>query len=171
MLRSWLILASISLVITSCTPRQSDTSHQSVNAVRITAAQPGLVSSEVTLGNGIACRPYQDPNSVTPLSYSAHDIGRPGVATLSASQLAMLRRIQHYVHSSTLRFLVEKSYRGFVLDGFVVFDATDGPCADFAPGYQVLSSPTLLYYEPGESIKGAFTTIPESVGPSPGPWL
>jgi hypothetical protein len=54
---------------------------------------------------------------------------------------------------------------------FIVFDATDGPCADSAPGYWVLNDPdSNSFYEPGES-PGFVHPIPGEVAPTPGPWM
>lgn len=165
------ILLGVSLTFTALFFAASCTRHRSaqtgtIQGVSISAVNP----NEVRFGNGIACHTYQPPHPISAISYNAQDIGKPGVPTLTADQLAMVRRIQHYVHSGTIRFILDTSYRQ-VVDGLAVFDATDGPCADFAPGYQVLNSYGLLYYEPGESVKWPFHTIPENVGPSPGPWF
>lgn len=163
-------LALIALLFAaSCSPRQlaNATQNSGHDIVTISAVNP----NEVRFGNGIACHTYQPPHPLSAISYNAQDIGKPGVPTLTTDQLAMLRRIQQYVHSNTIRFILDTSHPNPLVHGFAIFDATDGPCADFAPGYQVLNSYSLLYYEPGESIKWPFHTIPENVGPSPGPWF
>jgi hypothetical protein len=95
-------------------------------------------------------RPYESP----PLSYSADDVGKPGVPHLTTAQMASLRSIERELRPGHLRFVF--------LGDFIVFDADAGPCADFAPGYPVLNvrPPVLpknrrytynLYYEPGEN--------------------
>ena len=85
-----------------------------------------------------------------PVSYSVADIGQKAVPRLSRRQLSEIAAIERRVHSRTLRFayVVDESSS----DGFIVFDATQGPCADFALGYPVLNASSKNdYYEPGEN--------------------
>jgi hypothetical protein len=110
---------------------------------------------------GIGCRTYQAPNDVGPPSYSVADIGKPGVPTLSTEQLALIRRIRHYIASNTLRFAFVSQW------GFVVFDAVQGPCPDGAPGYEILNSNRNLYYQPGEAPGFVHAGPPTAPQPSP----
>lgn len=119
---------------------------------------------------GIGCKTLNEPNRpVLPPSYKVDDIGKPGVVFLPGPQAALARRIQHFVHSKTLRFTIIGPLTQ--QDSFVVFDATHGPCFDGAPGYRVLNDRSgLTYYQPGED-PGTFNGIPGDVTtPSPGPW-
>lgn len=118
---------------------------------------------------GIGCfgfiRTGATPNPLPPPeSYLISDVGKPGFPALTKHETWMVRTITHYVHSPTLRL-------AWLAHGeFVVFDATDGPCADFAPGYPVLNGVCNDYYQPGEN--------PYSTSPGPTeiqcakrPWL
>ena len=101
------------------------------------------------------------------MSYSADDIGKPGaLPDLTDSQTAIVRRIQKYVHGKTLRFAFLRTR-----DPFVVFDATSGPCADFAPGYWVMNAPEPdTFFEPGEAPSFE-SMLPGEVAPTAGPWM
>jgi hypothetical protein len=104
---------------------------------------------------GIACLGNVPPGTTPstkppPQSYLVKDIGKPGFPALKPSEASMIRRIVRYVHSGTLRI-------AWVSDGreFIVFDAKDGPCEVWAPGYGVLNGdPCNEYYEPGENPYG-----------------
>lgn len=118
----------------------------------------------------VACETYSEPSRpVLPPSYRVDDIGKPGVVFLSPPEVTLARRIQHFVHSRTLRFTIIGPH--VAPDSFVVFDATDGPCFDGAPGYRVLNDTSgRAYYQPGED-PGSIHGIPGDVTtPSPGPW-
>lgn len=104
------------------------------------------------------------PMKPSPLSYSAADVGKPGVPRLTKDQMASLKLIQRTQRPKHLRFvfLSESAGPGPVPNDFIIFDAEAGPCADFAPGYPVLNvrhpvnpktrrSMYSLYYEPGEN--------------------
>jgi hypothetical protein len=153
---------SIALLLAACsgkpTPRNTAATYEAA------APQPAL--GEVAVGKyGTGCRTYAQPQVVGEASYSVRDIGKTGVPNLTAEQRTLVRRIQHYIHSKTLRFT-------FLWNGnFLVFDATDGPCADFAPGYWVLNdkSPN-TFYEPGEA-PGFVHAIPGDAAPTLGPWM
>lgn len=84
-----------------------------------------------------------------PQSYLVNDIGKLGFPALKPGEASVVRRIQRYVRSSTLRI-------AWVDDGseFIVFDAKDGPCEVWAPGYGELNDyddSCNEYYEPGEN--------------------
>ena len=54
---------------------------------------------------------------------------------------------------------------------FIVFDATDGACEVWAPGYKVLNGGCNEFYEPGENpyyTHPAPECFPEDVNP---PWM
>ncbi len=104
--------------------------------------------------HGIGCMgnvpPGSTPNPMPPpLSYSANDIGAADVPRLSAHQLRVLRLIQRHVSSGTLR--IAWVDRGENTQRFIVFNANDGPCETWAPGYEVLNGSCNEYYEPGEN--------------------
>lgn len=104
--------------------------------------------------------PRSDP---PPQSYPASAVGKPGFPALAPSERSMLRRIQRYVHSKTLRLAWVGNHE------FIVFDALDGPCEVSAPGYTVLNGTCNEVYEPGENpydthgVPGCFFTPP--------PWM
>ena len=108
---------------------------------------------QVSSRYGVACHRFVYPGTTPnpnppPLSYSVKDIAKPGVPTLTADESAVLRRIRRYVHSETLRFAWVSNWKS---NDFIVYDATDGPCANFALGYEVLNGPCDVFYEPGEN--------------------
>ncbi len=121
------------------------------NSLRSLAA---AADPEVQVGKyGIACLTVQQQTTPGETSYSVEDIGKQGVPALTREQISMVRRIQKYIQSRTLRFTFVR-----MQPYFVVFDATDGPCADFAPGYWVLNDPwpdsfTSLGKHPDSSIQ------------------
>ena len=82
-----------------------------------------------------------------PQSYSVTDVGKPGFPKLTRGEAGEVQAIRRYADSDTLRL-------AWVNHGneFIVFDATEGPCSDFAPGYAVLNvkCPGHEYYQPGE---------------------
>ena len=128
-------------------------------APNIRCADPGCTTYNVSpyvrtrSRYGIGClgdvSPGSTPNpSPPPQSYSVGDIGKPGFPRLAPDELAMVRRIQHYVHSRTLRVAWVRST---TKNGFIVFDATDGPCEVWAAGYKVLNGRCNEFYQPGES--------------------
>lgn len=123
--------------------------------------------SEVRVGEyGIACLTVRQRTVPGETSYNVEDVGKRGVPALTWEQISTVRRIQRYVHSRTLRFTFVR-----VPPHFIVFDATDGPCADVAPGYWVLNDPEPdSFYEPGES-PGFVHLIPGEIAPTPGPWM
>ncbi|HLI95177.1 MAG TPA: hypothetical protein VKT72_03700 [Candidatus Baltobacteraceae bacterium] len=56
---------------------------------------------------------------------AAYDIGKTGVPALTDEERSVVRSIEHYVHSPTLRFAL-------IYPHFMVFDATEGPCSEAA---------------------------------------
>lgn len=112
---------------------------------------------------GVGCRAFQNPRSIGPPSYSIRDIGKPRVPRLTRPEISLIKLIQDHMHSTALRFALLPE------QGLIIFDAANGPCADFAPGYQVLNR-TNLFYEPGEA-PGFTHAVPGEVAPSAPPWL
>jgi hypothetical protein len=110
----------------------------------------------------------QNPRT-PPQSYLVADIGKPDFPRLTASETNIVRRIQRYVHSQALRIAwVHKLGGG---RKFIVFDATDGPCAGgSALGDQVLNGNCNEYYAPGENPYGTHPGPGGCVGPKR-PWL
>lgn len=114
------------------------------------SAKPGWSCFQYVGKYGVRCSGYvapgETPNAVpAPASYSVRDIGRPGVPALSTDEQRTVLTIERRIRSRALRFTN--------LPEFVVFDATSGPCADFAPGYEVLNADQShsVFYEPGEN--------------------
>jgi hypothetical protein len=122
---------------------------------------------EVRVGKyGVGCLTFQDRTHFSNVSYSVDDMGKPGTPKLTSDEVGVVRRIQKYVHSKTLRFAFLKTE-----EPFVIFDATFGPCDDSAPGYWVMNDPSPdTFFEPGEAP--AFEhPIPGEVAPTAGPWM
>ena|ERR1017187_8724293 len=96
------------------------------------------------LGPGIK----HDP-SPAPISYQVSDVGKTRVPALNHHEMALLKKIEHYVHSQTLRFefITNKLDR----HRMIFFDAVQGACIGNAPGYHVLNGACNEYYEPGEN--------------------
>jgi hypothetical protein len=105
-----------------------------------------------------------------PESYAAADIGKPGFPELAPPELDAVRRIERYVHSKTLRIAWLAPPNQRVNAEFIVFDATDGPCLDAAPGYPVLNGSCNEFYEPGENPYNT-GAAPDCFRPSPRPWM
>lgn len=107
---------------------------------------------------GIGCLGNVPPGTVPdpqtpPQSYRLADVGRPGVPALSPAERRLVARIECYTKDRPkLRFArVEAS----TANGFIVFDALDGPCNEF--------------YEPGEN---PYRTMPApSCFPTKRPWM
>lgn len=104
---------------------------------------------------GIGCMGNVSPGSVMspkppPESYAVGDIAKPNFPKLSASEAGTVARIGRYVHSKALRIAwVSHTHAGE--GGFIVFDALDGPCEVWAPGYPVLNGTCNEFYQPGEN--------------------
>ena len=98
----------------------------------------------------------------TPVSYRAADLGKAGVPTPKPRDVQMLRSIEHYVHSPTLRFV-------YSAQKFIVYDAIDGPCTGSAPGYFALNGGCNEFYMP--SKQDDYTVaVPGCLSP-PRPWI
>lgn len=155
------IAALVLLGLVACASRPSTQSQPAADAIEDSSHPPA--HPEVRVGTyGTACLTFRDRTHPSNVSYRAKDVGKTGVPRLTEAQITLLRRIQNYVHSETLRF-------AFVRREFLVFDATDGPCADFAPGYWIMNSVD-LYFEPGEA-PGSLGPGPTEVEHTPGPWM
>jgi len=107
---------------------------------------------------GVGCLGNVPPGTtpkpeLPPQSYSAAFVGKPGFPKLTPHELATLHRIQHHVHSKTLRI----AWLGSPPAGeFIIFDATDGPCEIQAAGYQILNGARNEFYTPGENPYGTY---------------
>ena len=123
---------------------------------------------------GIGCMgnvpPGTTPNpQPPPESYPADAAGKPGVPTLTSDELETLHRIRHFVRSKALRF----AWVGGSPGEFIIFDAYDGPCETWAPGYAVLNGDCNELYEPGENPyythagTGCYGTPPPWTTPEP----
>ncbi len=93
------------------------------------------------------------PADLPPQSYLAADVGKPGFPTLTSRQMRSLKRFVHPVNAKTLRISWVAEYSGE--NGFIVFDATDGPCEVWAGGYSVLNGTCNEFYQPGENPYGS----------------
>ena len=103
---------------------------------------------------GIGCMGDVPPGTTPdpeppPQSYLVRDIGKAGVPELTQGERAMVVRIQRYIHSKTLR--IAWVDHATTHQGFIVFDATDGPCEVWAAGYKVLNGSCNEFYQPGEN--------------------
>ncbi|MBV9270101.1 MAG: hypothetical protein JO165_03345 [Candidatus Eremiobacteraeota bacterium] len=102
---------------------------------------------------GIGCLgkvpPGTTPNpQPPPQSYAVADIGKRGFPNLTHDEADTVARIRSYIHSNSLRIAwVDSTTKR----GFIVFDATDGPCEVWALGYPVLNGSCNEFYEPGEN--------------------
>lgn len=105
--------------------------------------------------------PRPDP---APLSYLVNDIGKPGFPHLNADELRLIRSIQSYVHSDTLRLAWLAGTRRLI-----VFDATDGPCS--VTGYEVLTGPCNAFYAPGENPYATVGAPAEAFPSCKRPWV
>ncbi len=138
-------------------------------AVLLAAAAASPSSTPARLG--VQCSAWTPPGTApdpadVQTSYQASDVGKPGVPKLGGSDRDLLRKIQHYVHSKTLRIAFldnERDHRRMI-----VFDAVQGPCMDDAPGYHVLNGACNEYYEPGETPR--WTHGIPSCDITPPPW-
>lgn len=125
------------------------------NHVLMRERHVGLATSCAVLNPGQLLR-------TTPPSYRTADVGKPGVPSPKPSDLRMLRRIQRYVHSPTLRYV-------YAAKRFLVYDAIDGPCMGGAPGYFVLNGSCNEFYMPSNQTDYTVAT-PGCFSP-PRPWI
>lgn len=104
--------------------------------------------------------------SPLPVNYSVYDIGKGGVPPLNAATIKLIRRIERYVPSATLRF----AYPVAGPLSTVVYDAKNGACA-FA-SYQVLNAPGIhnLIYNPGDDPTH-MAAYPSDIPATPFPWM
>jgi hypothetical protein len=152
--------AATAIWLCSCLPSAEAATHQGT-------FQPILPDGTygAKFGAGIECVAYGQRNAEPPANYAVHDIGRPGVPTLKPSDLAVVRRIQHYLKSPHLRFTWVIPHQ------FIVYDAVDGLCNMNSLGYPVLNQRCNDYYEPGQDptqMNPAMTCTKESLSR---PWM
>lgn len=138
------------------------------------------VTAEMTTGSappsakpirhGVRCSGYvgAEHKDLTPIptSYQVSDAGRPGVPFLTPAEQGLLNTIKYYEHSKTLRFVFLSNKRDH--HRMIVYDASQGPCIDNAPGYHVLNGACNEYYEPGENPR--YTIGIPSCDILPPPW-
>lgn len=120
----------------------------------------------IRVGAGVTCTPWaprgKPRNTLpTPVSYRASDVGKAGVPVLDKNSRAVLRRIARTHRSRTLRFayIFSPGKTAGSRERFIVFDATDGPCAE-GGYYRVLNGADNEFYQPSEN--------PWGVTPTPG---
>jgi hypothetical protein len=131
---------------------------------------PPRCTPEVPVGRyGIACIPFEGPSPPGTASFSVADAGKQGVVKLSPSQFRLVRLMQHFIRSSTLRFAVGP-FGPWGRPALIVFDATEGPCYAGALGYFVLNDADgNTFYQPGEAADHIHAG-PGDIRASPGPW-
>lgn len=115
-------------------------------------------SHEVRIGAGLACSVTGHVGSP---SFAVHDIGRSGVPSVNATELAMIRSIMRYVHPSTLRFAR--------VPQFIVFDAQYGMCPG-APHEVLNAVACTMVYQPSDEHSGPFAA-PGGCCNHPRPWI
>jgi hypothetical protein len=120
---------------------------------------------------GIGCLgnvpPGTTPNPERPpQSYRIRDVGRPGFPKLTSQEVALVQRVRHYVRSDTLRIAWIDS--ATTQNGFIIFDASDGPCSTDGR-YMVLNGSCNEFYEPGENPYET-KAAPDCI-PTKRPWL
>lgn len=152
------LLFALPLVVGACGAAH-DESAQSVPT-------PGIVKVSKY---AVACRGFEDPAKIGPPIYAVSDMGKPGVPKLTTDQLALIKRIQRYVHSSTLSFAFVPTRPQWLGGPFIVFDATQGPCIDVAGAYPVLNG-VHEFYEDGDNPFVTKTGPPEVEG-TRAPWM
>lgn len=120
---------------------------------------------------GIGCLGNVPPGSVPdphtpPESFRLADVGRRGVPALSPAERRLVARIERYTADRpTLRFA---RVDATTANGFIVFDALDGPCGTSRP-YEVLNGSCNEFYEPGEN---PYHTMPApGCFPQKRPWM
>jgi hypothetical protein len=123
---------------------------------------------------GIACLPPQgepDRNlnpAPPPESFAVTDMAKPGFPNLAPSEASLVRVIQRYVRSSTLRiaWLPPDRYRR--RQRFIIFDAVGGPCST-AFAYRVLNGGCNEMYQASVS-QYATWAAPGCAKMTPPPW-
>jgi hypothetical protein len=167
--RSRALIGLLCWTLVACIARTSSGQPQNIASgefagVDMTYASSHVLMRERRVGLGTICavlNPGKDLRT-TPPSYLAADIGKAGVPTPKARDLRMVRRIQRYVHSKTLRF-------AYAAGEFIVYDATDGPCTGSAPGYFVLNGACNESYMPS-SESDSTIAVPGCLE-APRPWI
>jgi hypothetical protein len=135
--------------------------------VEATPTQPTLPDGTygAKAGVGVACVPFGSRTAEPPVNYAVAEIGRKGMPRLELHELAMVRRIQHYIKSRYLRFTWVQPH------DFIVYDAIAGLCIDTAPGYPILNRSCGEYYEPGE-VPWLSSKVPDCTAESKSrPWI
>jgi hypothetical protein len=137
-------------------------------AALIGASTPGP-GTIIHVGAGIQCQPeYRDVRGFhdPPVTYTAADIGKPGVPKLTEQERAVLRRIERYIKSNTLR--IAWLDHAPPQRRFIIYDADAGPCYTQSHAYPVLNGSCNEYYGPADD---PYDTLPapDCMG-TPYPW-
>lgn len=147
--------AAISLIaalaLASCHPRRTE------HVVVVSSDASRLVQAQ-DVGTGVRCLVDGHPG---PISYPAAAAGKAGVPNLTRQQDAMLHKIVKHLRSSTVRF-------SWVGGEFIIFDASDGPCEPYAPGYPVLNMGCAARYSPTDDFD-RLSAVDSCFG-TPYPW-
>jgi hypothetical protein len=109
--------------------------------------------------SGFSARCLVD-GQTSPSSYLARDLGKPGVPHVNPKNVRMLNVIGKYVHTTTLRF-------AYIGSEFIVFDAAQGPCAPYAPGYSVLNGTYNEMYSPTDDFTSTTAVPGDAIKPRP----
>jgi hypothetical protein len=132
-----------------------------------TTPAPGTI---IHVGPGIQCQPdyrYIRALHAPPITYAAADVGKPGVPKLTAQERAVLRRIERYVKSDTLR-IAWVDYASTPRH-FIIYDADAGPCYTQTHAYAVLNGTCNEGYGPADEPYET-RPAPDCQGHTPYPW-
>lgn len=140
-----------SLAIASCYP------HKTAHVVVVSSDPSRLVQAQ-DVGAGVRCLIDGSPG---PISYPASAAGKAGVPALKHQEDRILHKIAKRLRSPTVRF-------SWVGAQFIVFDATDGPCEPYAPGYSVLNMDCSTRYSPTDDFD-RLSSVSSCFG-TPYPW-
>jgi hypothetical protein len=149
--RSCTSIVSAILVFCGCSGSHP-APHLSVSASTL-SAETSYPNQSVasTPRHGIRCTAWGQYPGPGQYNYSYLELGAPDVPKLSPHEVGELKSIEKRTKSKTIRFtILQLRERLGVLRQFIIFDAVDGPCADYAPGYKVLNASN-YYYQPGEN--------------------
>jgi len=147
-------MALCAFVALAACARSTQTTHGSLTPIAVAVQTPLPAQTSLPLDLPRAfCRPWGDRDPQHGVwNYAVAQIGKPGVPELTAHALSQVRAVQSKDTYGYLRFALLAG------DGLVVFDAPQGPCAPYAPGYPVLNCPVKhcpaesnTFYQPGEN--------------------